>query len=102
MIPINNSDTAWLVVSDFNQDNNLPYEDLRNDILNPKVDQWVYEHYGMSLGNYPELVGGGFFFKAEVGNTSCVSLVTNGLEISVMQGKYVGDEEFYGGRVGGN
>jgi hypothetical protein len=40
MIPINNSDTAWLIVSDYNQDNNLPYEDLRDDVLNPDVNNW--------------------------------------------------------------
>lgn len=44
MIPINNSDTAWLVVSDFNQENSIGYPDeLREDILNPDVDQWGYE-----------------------------------------------------------
>ncbi len=42
MTPINNSDTAWLIVSDFNQDNNLPYEDLREDIISPDNNQWVF------------------------------------------------------------
>jgi hypothetical protein len=41
MTPINNSDTAWLIVSDYNQDNNLPYEDLREDILNPEINSWT-------------------------------------------------------------
>ncbi len=40
MIPINNSDTAWLIVADYNQDNDLPYEDLRDDILNCNVNDW--------------------------------------------------------------
>jgi len=40
MVPINNSDTAWLIVSDYNQDNDLPYEDLREDILNCNVNDW--------------------------------------------------------------
>ena len=44
MTPINNSDTAWLIVSDYNQDNDLPYEDLREDILNPEVDGWWWQH----------------------------------------------------------
>ncbi len=40
IIPINNSDTAWLIVSDYNQDNNLLYDELREDILDPEIDQW--------------------------------------------------------------
>ncbi len=47
MTPINNSDTAWLIVSDFNQDNNLPYEDLREDVLNPEIDQYMFEFIEM-------------------------------------------------------
>jgi hypothetical protein len=43
MNPINNSDTAWLVVSDYNQENNLSYEELRKDILNPEINQWYWE-----------------------------------------------------------
>ncbi len=45
MLPINNSDTAWLIVSDFNQDNNKFYEELREDILNPETNDWIYEHF---------------------------------------------------------
>lgn len=46
MIPINNSDTAWLIVSDFNQDNNIGFpEELREDIISPDVNLWAYEHY---------------------------------------------------------
>jgi hypothetical protein len=44
MIPINNSDTAWLITADFNQDNNLPYLDLIEDINNPETDQWSIEN----------------------------------------------------------
>lgn len=44
MIPINNSDTAWLIVSDYNQENDLPYEDLREDILTSDGNQWHYEY----------------------------------------------------------
>jgi len=43
MTPINNSDTAWLITTDFNQENNLPYEELRKDIHNPAINQWHYE-----------------------------------------------------------
>ncbi len=57
MTPINNSDTAWLIVSDYNQDNNLPYETLREDIHNPDTDQWAYESgngclIGSIMGDY--------------------------------------------------
>ncbi len=44
MIPINNSDTAWLIVSDYNQDNDKSYEALREDVLSPDVNLWTYEH----------------------------------------------------------
>ncbi len=44
MKPINNSDTAWLIVSDYNQDNDLPYEELREDILNPQINNWSYDY----------------------------------------------------------
>lgn len=44
LIPINNSDTAWLIVADYNQDNNLPYEDLKEDIISPNVDEWFLEY----------------------------------------------------------
>jgi hypothetical protein len=44
VIPINNSDTAWLIVSDYNQDNSIGYPDcLREDIYNPEVDRWFQE-----------------------------------------------------------
>jgi hypothetical protein len=42
MVPVNNSDTAWLVVADYNQDNDLPYENLIDDIANPDVNDWCY------------------------------------------------------------
>lgn len=38
MIPINNSDTAWLIVADFNQENGKYHEELRADIFDPEVD----------------------------------------------------------------
>ena len=43
MTPINNSDTAWLITTDFNQDNGIFYEDLKEDILNPAINQWEFE-----------------------------------------------------------
>lgn len=57
MLPINNSDTAWLIVADYNQENNLHYEDLKEDVLNPNVNQWCWEYddYEEACG---EKVGG--------------------------------------------
>jgi hypothetical protein len=60
MIPINNSDTAWLIVSDYNQDNGKHYECLREDILNPEINDWIGEiiYFGIGCNNrgYPHLV----------------------------------------------
>ncbi len=57
MIPVNNSDTAWLIVADFNQENGLPYEDLMEDVLNPEINEWCWQHddYEQSCG---QKVGG--------------------------------------------
>ncbi len=52
MIPINNSDTAWLVVSDYNQDNGKYYEELREDIISPNVNDWVADFH--TTFNNPE------------------------------------------------
>jgi hypothetical protein len=42
VIPINNSDTAWLIVSDYNQENSIGFpEELREDILNPSTNLWI-------------------------------------------------------------
>ncbi len=53
MLPINNSDTAWLIVSDFNQDNGKFYEQLREDIIDPDVDRWWW-----SWETYSSVIGG--------------------------------------------
>ncbi len=50
MIPINNSDTAWLVVSDYNQENGKYYEDLREDIYNPNVNDWNWAYAFTGVG----------------------------------------------------
>jgi hypothetical protein len=41
VIPINNSDLSWLIVSDYNQDNGKFYEELREDVLNPATNLWI-------------------------------------------------------------
>jgi len=59
MIPINNSDTAWLIVSDYNQDNGLLYEDLREDILNCNVNEWTCElSYDVSVNYSIDCIAG--------------------------------------------
>lgn len=52
MIPINNSDLAWLVVSDYNQDNGiLGAEELREDIYCPAINEDDFNG-GKSIGGY--------------------------------------------------
>jgi hypothetical protein len=51
MIPINNSDTAWLIVSDYNQENGKYHEELREDVSNPDVNHHDYEYY-VDVGRY--------------------------------------------------
>ncbi len=58
MNPINNSDTAWLIVSDYNQDNNLPYEELREDIADPETNQWHWWSSISGVGSNFDIVGG--------------------------------------------
>ncbi len=53
MIPINNSDTAWLIVSDYNQDDNIPFNDLREDIVDPDIDRWHW-----AWNTYSSIIGG--------------------------------------------
>ncbi len=50
MVPVNNSDTAWLIVSDYNQDNGIFYEDLREDILDPQIDKGDWEWVAGGVG----------------------------------------------------
>ncbi len=62
MIPINNSDTAWLIVSDYLQDNNLPYEDLKKDITSPDINQWIFTYSNLQQ-NYvgtENIIGGNY------------------------------------------
>ncbi len=87
MNPINNSDTAWLIVTDYNQDNNLPYEDLREDILNPEINQWVSEHVDRQVGS------------TESTFESTVSCVGDGYVVLV-GGEWVGEHRWIGTLVG--
>ncbi len=66
MLPINNSDTAWLIVSDYNQDNGKFHEELREDILDPETNHWIYLH------RYDKVIGpvgiSGYTSQGEVGD----------------------------------
>jgi hypothetical protein len=70
MVPVNNSDTAWLIVSDYNQDNDLLYEDLREDVLNPDVSQWCYESRSNGVGFDVSAIGGYMGLAIAVGAIS--------------------------------
>jgi hypothetical protein len=99
MIPINNSDTAWLIVTDYLQDNDLPYLDLRNDIISPDVNQWIWDDpdMGITVGDKFNLTG--------TRQTICGSnLVGNDYHIDDMRfsNGNVGGEFGIGLDVGGN
>ncbi len=85
MIPINHSDTAWLIITDYLQDNNLPYEDLREDILNPEINNWDWEN--RSGNGY--LDGHHVVYGAGVGQSG--GRINNGIEILGWDGYNVGD-----------
>lgn len=55
MIPINNSDLAWLIVADYNQENGEYHEDLRKDVIDPEINHHYQYEYYLILG---EIVGG--------------------------------------------
>ncbi len=97
MIPINNSDTAWLIVSDWNQDNGRYHEELREGILNPETNQWHYNFRISGVG-----VGGGMsglagsdvwdLFGLEVLEVGA-GVDTSQLHVGgVFDGQYVGDK----------
>jgi hypothetical protein len=89
MIPINNSDTAWLIVSDYNQDNGIGFPDeLREDILNCNANDW--DHIAIR-GDGGTNVGGR-------GRGSGVG----GISISILyvEGRFVGTMAAYD-KVGG-
>lgn len=81
MIPINNSDTAWLIVADYNQENGKYHEELRKDVIDPEINGWGYEYYislGMLVGHSGNYVGsydnvGGSGNAGQVGRVQGVS-----------------------------
>lgn len=60
MIPINNSDLAWLVVSDYNQENEIfGVDELREDVYNPEISKWYFEYFIFQSPGDNNLVVGG-------------------------------------------
>jgi hypothetical protein len=87
MIPINNSDTAWLIVSDYNQDNGLFYEELREDVFDPEISNWMFEYSNSHEGRYvgSEFIGGGSLVGFE-----SIGFERSGGIIGDTQGQWVG------------
>jgi hypothetical protein len=94
MTPINNSDTAWLIVSDYNQDNGKFYEELREDVLNPEVNQYHFEHTIF----VPYCVGGDNYHNNQVG----VELGHLGGTGDIGNTGDIRQNDRYDGYVGGN
>lgn len=110
MTPINNSDLAWLIVSDYNQDNNIPgADDLREDVYNPEINDWTAEHiyFGIGVTNRgcPHLVnpvGGiptghmdtGGIVGAEIGQNVGQNSIAGSHVGDEMQGIYVGGRHY--------
>ncbi len=75
MTPINNSDTAWLIVADYNQENSIGYpEALREDVLEVIKDNvWCWENgvegtgFGFDVGSVGSGAGG-YQVGSSVGN----------------------------------
>lgn len=101
MIPINNSDLAWLVVADYNQDNAIGYPDcLREDVYDPETDQWFHEGTISGVG----ASGSAFLFVADLTRrhvgcqyTSTVgsAAISGGLNVGDIQGDVVGGRQHW-------
>jgi hypothetical protein len=100
MIPINNSDTAWLIVTDYNQDNNLPYAELREDILNPAINDGDVQS-SSTIGGYEY---GHYKHPAfELDWSFCVGAQWSGqVGIESTMSEHVGGTWYYSPYVGGN
>ncbi len=72
MTPINNSDTAWLIVADFNQENDKYHEELRDDVNNPEINNYhhIILYYILTGFGISHDVGGGL--KEQAGDGSIV------------------------------
>ncbi len=95
MIPINNSDTAWLIITDYNQDNDILYQDLRNDILNPEINEWYYEYrtFDLAAGNSEGDIMDGNDYGDVVGEGETLVGDNCDMDDFVLSGQYVGGHE---------
>lgn len=108
MVPINNSDTAWLIVADYHQDNAIGHPDeLREDVYNPEINDWYYKN-GINLlqndFNRPRSVGG-FIVGVNVGSTMGASGYVGSINTYRRQAGEahdIGDGTSKGRLVGGN
>jgi hypothetical protein len=96
LLPINNSDTAWLIVSDYNQDNAIGYPDyLREDIDNPDVNDWHVHTRPIGVGTIGK---GNRISSANVGDYSRMV----GMNLDMQDGSDGPGVSIYSDYVGGN
>jgi hypothetical protein len=77
MIPINNSDTAWLIVADWNQDNGKYHEELREDVNNPDINQWSWQLFDDGVGGKIEVVSSGDKTAGSIGYSTVGDIANN-------------------------
>ncbi len=107
MIPINNSDTAWLIVADYNQDNAIGCPDfLREDVLDPDVNTYIPEYstagiVGTNFNLFAD-IGGDKSYAGKFLGSAGMNTGGNGVG-NLPNGYFVGSSaKFAGGLVGGN
>lgn len=103
MIPVNNSDLAWLVVSDYNQDNNIGFpDDLREDVNNPIPNDWecdyMYVAVNQSVGDRCGKVGEGSLGDGQLVGQQEQDITENPNDLNGASW----EEGFTGRQVGGN
>lgn len=100
MTPINNSDLAWLIVSDYNQDHEIGFpEALREDVYIPEINNWEWCYNFDAVGAATPEVGSDF---GRLGIRDVVG--TNIVHGSICE-SLVGSSNYGGGagrRVGGS
>jgi hypothetical protein len=104
MLPINNSDIAWLIVSDYNQDNDIGFPDsLREDIVDPDINHWYWEwNKTIPIPGLNAVDGVGMFGAVGGGGSSYASLISGpvGSVYSVIGGeRSSGDHNLVGGNA---
>lgn len=102
MIPINNSDLAWLIVSDYNQDHNVGFpNELREDIYNPDCNDWVYSYRlaGTGVGSHMHCWAGPVLLDTldiEIHGVGVPLFFTGALQMGELHdGQYVGGMPYF-------